>query len=101
MCCFSLGSYKSGIESDFSLRSMWPSCVAKTCVPSAQLPVHRNVLPMACESKSFRINHVDSIILYSCLPYISFTFSPLTKILLHGARVAGLCYVLALEHCNC
>lgn len=80
---------------------MWPSCVAKTCVPSEQLLVPRNVLPMAWESKSFPINHVDSIVLYSCPPYISFTFSALTGILLRGRGVAGLCYMLALEHCNC
>ena len=60
---------------------MWPGCVAKSlvCEASEQLPGHRNALPMAYESTSFQMNDVSSIIFYSCLPYMSSTFSPLTN----------------------
>lgn len=61
--------------------SLWPACVAKAfvCEASEQLPVHRNALPTAYESKSFQMNDVSSIIFYSCLLYMSSTFSPLTN----------------------
>lgn len=92
------GSYKSGIEPDFYLREYqfvigheyMVGCVGKgyiVCVAPEQLPVRRNALPMAFESNSFQTNHLDSIILYSCLPHVSLT--SLTKIPLYG-QITGL-----------
>lgn len=64
--------------------SMWPGCVAETfvcvCVASEQLPIHRNTLPIAYDSKSFQINHIDSITL--CQFYF-----PLSKVLLRGQEL--------------
>lgn len=44
-----------------------------------QAPCPQECPAPAYESKSFQINHIHSIISYSCLPCMSFTFSPLTK----------------------
>lgn len=97
-CKFDHGSYKSGIEPDFYLREYqfligheyMVGRVGKgyvVCVAPEQLPVRRNALPMAFESNSFQTNHLDSIILYSCLPHVSLT--SLTKIPLYG-QITGL-----------
>lgn len=86
VCEFCLGSHESGIEPDFSshecqfvIGQLCCRNLFRVCAACDELPVRRNALPLAYENKSFQINHTHSIISYSCLPCMSFTFSPLTK----------------------